>query len=139
MVSMCCRSVVQLMCSPDKLIQKGPLCRCPLGSSLKGNSQTGHWGYWYDLLEPAMVVANDSVVDIEMPTFEASSACEQSLKCYTCCALPACALLPAALQTSVHHQVLLLEPEQLSQFGYSRQVLPCCTAAPTNRHPAPSD
>lgn len=49
-----------------------------------------------------MVVANDSVVDIEMPTFEASSACEQSLKCYTCSALPACALLHAALQSSVH-------------------------------------
>jgi len=51
-------------------------CRCPLGISLKGNSQTGHWGYWYDLLEPAMVVVNDSVIDVEMPTFESGSACK---------------------------------------------------------------
>ncbi len=51
-------------------------CRCPLGISLKGNSQTGHWGYWYDLLEPAMVVVNDSVIAVEMPTFESGSACK---------------------------------------------------------------
>ena len=50
--------------------------RCSLGSKLEGNSQTGHWGYWYDQLEPALVITNDSVIDVEMPTFEAGSACK---------------------------------------------------------------
>ena len=58
---------------------KVALHRCPLGNKLTGNSQTGHWGYWYDQLEPALVIANGSVVDVEMPTFEAGSACKQSV------------------------------------------------------------
>ena len=53
-------------------------CRCPTGTTLKGSSQTGHWGYWYDLLEPALVIGNDTVIDVEMPTFAAGQACKCS-------------------------------------------------------------
>ncbi|KAK9814840.1 hypothetical protein WJX72_012452 [[Myrmecia] bisecta] len=44
--------------------------------SLKASSKTGHWGYWYDGLEPAMVVNSGDVVDIEMPTFVSAQAWE---------------------------------------------------------------
>lgn len=53
------------------------LCRCLLGNKLAGNSQTGHWGHWYDQLEPALVITNAFVVDVEVPTLEAGSACKQ--------------------------------------------------------------
>lgn len=46
---------------------------------LKGSSQTGHWGYWYDLLEPALVIANDTEIEVEMPTFAAGQACKLPL------------------------------------------------------------
>lgn len=61
-----------------------------MGTTLRGSSETGHWGYWYDLLEPALVIGNDTVVDVEMPTFAAGQAC----KCLTkaLCLLDACLL-----------------------------------------------
>lgn len=62
------------------------VCRCPMGTTLLGSSQTGHWGYWYDLLEPALVIGNDTVIDVEMPTFAAGQAC----KCCTKCIPSAC-------------------------------------------------
>ncbi|KAL0055138.1 hypothetical protein WJX82_007595 [Trebouxia sp. C0006] len=67
----CCNA---LRGAASRSLQQSDSAGCPLQSSLKGNSQTGHWGYWYDLLEPAMVVVNDSVIDVEMPTFESGSA-----------------------------------------------------------------
>lgn len=59
-----------------KKLLKRLSCRCPTGTSLKGSSQTGHWGYWYDLLQPALVIGNDTEIEVEMPTFEAGLARE---------------------------------------------------------------
>ncbi|KAK9828765.1 hypothetical protein WJX72_001972 [[Myrmecia] bisecta] len=44
--------------------------------SLKASASTGHWGYWYEGLQPSMVVKSGDIVDIEMPTFGANSAWE---------------------------------------------------------------
>lgn len=59
-----------------------------MGTTLRGSSQTGHWGYWYDLLEPALVIGNDTVIDVEMPTFAAGQACKCSTK--TVCLVLGC-------------------------------------------------
>lgn len=47
-----------------------------MGTRLNGSSETGHWGYWYDLLEPALVIGNDTEIEVEMPTFAAGQACK---------------------------------------------------------------
>ena len=50
------------------------LHRCPAGTSLKGSSQTGHWGYWYDLVPPALVIGNNTEIEVEMPAFAVGPA-----------------------------------------------------------------
>lgn len=57
---------------------------------LKGSSKTGHWGYWYDLLEPALVIGNDTEIDVEMPTFAAGPACKHASSSDE---IPVCSLL----------------------------------------------
>ncbi|KAK9814409.1 hypothetical protein WJX72_005468 [[Myrmecia] bisecta] len=63
----------------------GPVSTASLGddaaagcgvTSLKAGATTGHWAYWYDGLQPAMVVNSGDVVDIETPTFVAAQAWE---------------------------------------------------------------
>ena len=67
---------LNLQCLAYKKLLNRLLCRCPTGTSLKCRSQTRHWGYWYDMLQPALVTGNDTEIDIDMPTFETGLACE---------------------------------------------------------------
>lgn len=69
------------------------VCRCPVGTRLNGSSQTGHWGYWYDLLEPALVIGNDTEIEVEMPTFAAGQACKPLLYTFALKLIRLCCLL----------------------------------------------
>lgn len=72
LVDMCNHCGATLMCS---LTTTAGALREPHS----GAAQTGHWGYWYDLLEPALVIGNDTVIDVEIPTFVAGQACKYLL------------------------------------------------------------
>ena len=50
------------------------VCRCGLVGHLGASSKLGHWGYWYDGLEPAMVVTSGAELTVDMPTFIAGPA-----------------------------------------------------------------
>ncbi|KAL3145841.1 hypothetical protein ABBQ38_015213 [Trebouxia sp. C0009 RCD-2024] len=70
----CCAAMMSTATAGRRLMQADITDGCPTGTTLKGSSQTGHWGYWYDLLEPALIIGNDTVIDVEMPTFAAGQA-----------------------------------------------------------------
>lgn len=56
-------------------ISSRPTTGCPLNQPLlSGTAGTGHWGYWYDGLAPAMVVSSGAEFEVEMPTFVQGSA-----------------------------------------------------------------
>jgi acetamidase/formamidase len=49
-----------------------------MNNTMPAGANYGHWGYWYDLLEPRMVVnGSGSIINVEMPTFVAGTNWEE--------------------------------------------------------------
>ncbi|KAK9811476.1 hypothetical protein WJX72_004546 [[Myrmecia] bisecta] len=49
---------------------------CSMEQTLEGKRSTGHWGFMYDGLEPAIVVQSGDVLNMELPTLNANMAAD---------------------------------------------------------------